>query len=309
MELSDQIVPQTPIEPRPKNFYDGGNDAVGPDRTQDPRIQLERVLVDGKEQFTMVRRIAYADRDLGELLVPKDLGSFYTDLTSVPALFTWLVPKTGEHLPAALLHDGLIATWQDERDGVQTYISTQGNVVNRAQADRIFRDAMADRGTSLVRRWLIWSAVTLGTIFSRNDVGMKPALRRYYRIVMAATLVIIVYVGLCATFDLADSSVPGFVQLPWMGDRPWWSELLGGAAGAVTVPFLLGVTWGRFRVAGWVGGITLSMLIHVTFFLLLVTAGYQIVDRVTTKVPMVAFGLCALLLTGAAGVTLWMTFT
>ena len=43
----------------------------------------------------MERRIAYRDRQLGELLVPRATATFRTDLTSVPALFTWLVPKTG----------------------------------------------------------------------------------------------------------------------------------------------------------------------------------------------------------------------
>ncbi len=68
----------------------------------------------------MQRRIAYRDRHLGELLVPRVTRTFRTDLTSVPALFTWLVPKTGLHLPATLLHDGLIHPPDDV-----TYVSTE----------------------------------------------------------------------------------------------------------------------------------------------------------------------------------------
>jgi len=298
MEIRD------PLQAKPRNFYDGGNDQVGPDRGADPRIVLERVLVEGKEQFTMSRRIAYDDRELGELLVPRELGDFYTDLTSVPAIMTWLVPKTGEHLPAALLHDGLISP-----PGTPTYRSTKNLTINRVDADRIFRDAMADRGTGLVRRWLIWSAVTLGTIFSKDDLGLSNALKWRYRIAMAGTLAIVVYVGLCATLDLIDVHWWGFVGLPWMGDRRFWLEIVGGAAGAITVPFLLGLTWGRFRVAGWVGGITVSLLIHVMIFLVLLTLLYQVAERLTKKSPMAALGIFVLGLVISVGVFLGMAIT
>jgi len=302
MEIRD------PLQPKPRNFYDGGAvdaDPHQPNQAEDPRIVLERVQVDGREQFTMSRRIAYRDRELGELLVPKDASTFYTDLTSVPAIMTWLVPKTGEHLPATLLHDGLISPPGKGPD----YISTDGKTVNRIQADRILRDAMLDRGTGLVRRWLIWSAVTLGTIFSKNDLGLSNAMKWRYRIAMAGTLAIVVYVGLCATLDLMDVHWWGFAGLPWMGDRPFWLEIVGGAAGAITVPFVLGVTWGRFRVAGWVGGITVSLLIHVMIFLVLLTLLYQAAERLTKKSPMAALGICVLGLVISLGVFLGMAIT
>ena len=63
-------------------------------------------------------------------------------------------------------------------------------------------------------------------------------------------------IGVVATLDLVD-----VVDLvPWMGERPWWLELIGGASGAVVVPLLLGLTWGRFRVAGVVTAIALLTL-------------------------------------------------
>src|SRR4051812_49734978 len=89
-------------------FHDGGLPPGGPHADRPPRIELERLDEHGVETFALGRRLGYADRHLGELLVPADLATFRTDLTSVPALFTWLVPKTGAHLPAALLHDGLV---------------------------------------------------------------------------------------------------------------------------------------------------------------------------------------------------------
>ena len=99
--------------PQARRFYDGGVDAERPARRSpgprgrrpDRAAPAHRARA---EQFAMERRIAYRDRHLGELLVPRRTGTFRTDLTSVPALFTWLVPKTGRHLPAALVHDGLV---------------------------------------------------------------------------------------------------------------------------------------------------------------------------------------------------------
>ncbi len=61
------------------------------------------------------------------------------------------MPRTGAHLPAALVHDALVG---QRDDGAASYVSTQGHVVDRVEADRVFRDAMADTGTGVVRRWL-----------------------------------------------------------------------------------------------------------------------------------------------------------
>ena len=132
------------VQPQVSRFYDGGTlpTAQGPGEPPDPaeemRIVLERHAEEGMETFALTRRLAYLDRHLGELLVPAS-PEFRTDLTSVPALFTWLVPKTGAHLPAALLHDALVAGREDP----VSYVSTEGHEVDRVEADRVFRDAMA----------------------------------------------------------------------------------------------------------------------------------------------------------------------
>nr|WP_257910888.1 DUF1353 domain-containing protein [Janibacter limosus] len=108
------------------------------------------------DEFHMGRRLAYRDRELGQLLVPVDMTTFSTDLTSVPSIFLWLVPRLGRHLPAALLHDGLVSG---------SFTAAPGVTIDRERADLVFRAAMADTGTGLIRRWLMWTAVTLGTIF------------------------------------------------------------------------------------------------------------------------------------------------
>jgi hypothetical protein len=272
-----------PVTQQTRRFYDGGLDAdadhaaVPPDPSADPRIVLARVTDTGQEQFAMQRRIGYRDRHLGELLVPRDTATFRTDLTSVPALFTWLVPKTGLHLPATLLHDGLI-----HPPGDVTYVSTEGHVVLRVAADRVLRDAMADAGTPLIRRWLVWSAVTTATMLSGAGTGWSPRLRWYYRAIAAATVLVIAVLGVVATLDLFDLGGPG---LPWMGERRWFTELAGGLAGAFVVPLLLSLLWGRFRIAGAVVGVTLAVLLHVTVALLGLTLLYRGLEWLTAKAP------------------------
>jgi hypothetical protein len=273
-----------PVTQQTRRFYDGGVDGdaehpeVPPDPAVDPRIVLARVTDSGHEQFAMERRIAYRDRHLGELLVPRVTATFRTDLTSVPALFTWLVPKTGLHLPATLLHDGLI-----HPPGDVTYVSTEGHVVLRSEADRVLRDAMADAGTALIRRWLVWSAVTTATMLSGNGTGWSTELRRYYRAIAGVTVLVIAVLGVLATLDLFD--VARAPELPWMGDRPWYAELAGGLAGAFVVPLVLSLLWGRFRIAGAVVGVTLAVLLHVTVGLLGLTLLYRGLEWLTAKAP------------------------
>ena len=186
-------------------FYDGGAPGEPADRGSPPRIVLERHDESGVENFSLTRTLGYDDRELGELLVPAR-ADFRTDLTSVPWLFTWLVPRTGAHLPAALLHDGLVGG----RDGPSSYLSVEGHDVVRDEADRVFRDAMADTGTSVVRRWLVWTAVATATIFLGSH-SWSPALWWGYRLAAAASIGGVLSLGSLATLDLVDA---GVVDLP-----------------------------------------------------------------------------------------------
>lgn len=265
-------------------FHDGGTDAVPPDPASPPRIVLERVesgdLHRRTERFRMLHRIAYRDREYGVLLVPADLGSFESDLTSVPTIFTWLVPRTGRHLPPALLHDGLVHS----PDEGPSYVSEDGHVLDRVAADRVFRTAMRDTDTGPVRSWLIWSAVTLGTIW-RGSAAWSPARHLRYRAAAAGSLLVIAVLGVLATLDLFD--VVDWV--PWMGaGRSFAVELVGGLAGAVVVPLLLGLTWGRFAIAGSVSGIALAVLLHVTVLLVLITLLYLAAEWVARRRPLAA---------------------
>ncbi|MGO4255968.1 DUF1353 domain-containing protein [Marmoricola sp. RAF53] len=291
------------LDTESRRFYDGGVDAfedqpeIPPNPGSDAQVELVRITTaDGGEQWAMMRRIAYRDRHLGELLVPRATQSFRTDLTSVPALFTWLVPKTGRHLPATLVHDGLVHPADDV-----TYVSTEGHVVLRAEADRVLRDALADTGTGVVRRWLVWSAVTALTMVSGAGTGWSVARTWRYRLSVLGTFLVVGVLGVLASLDLFDVDAGPVPELPWMGDRSWPVEVAGGLAGAIVVPLVLALLWGRFRIAGAVVGVALAVMLHVTVALIGLTLLYQGLERLAGRWPTVAIALGAVVVGGAFG--------
>ena len=296
------------VKTQPRRFYDGGVLAIGdriglpPDPGADPRIVLERHLEDDLETFSLERRIAYRDRHLGEILVPAS-PDFRTDLTSTPALFTWLVPKTGAHLPAALVHDALVAGGGDP-----SYTSTEGHEIDRVQADRVFRDAMADTGTGVVRRWIVWAAVTTATIFAAGGLPWSPLLSWAHRVGAGVSIAVIVYLGYCATGDLFDLDWPLAVPVPWMGERVWWLEVFGGLVGAIVIPLALSLLWGRFLMAGVISCVTLAVLLHVTVGLAAISLAYQGLERIAGRAPRTARALAIAVAVASLALFAWLSF-
>lgn len=229
-------------------------------------LRLELRSVDGRD-FHLLRKIGYCSAHYEEcFVVPADLRRFTTDLASVPALFTWLVPKSGDFLPAAVLHDALT------RPGAYIGPDTgrDGTPFGRAEADQIFREAMIGLGTGRVRAWLMWAAVTLTTMWHSG--------RARTRVALAGVLGAIVVLGALATIDFFDV----WDVLPWMGEHVWWREALRGAVGAVLIPSALSLTWGKWWRAGVITGIALAFLLHVTIVLALLVVAYQLVERVVS---------------------------
>lgn len=272
----------------PARFFDGGTPAwlglpeVPPDRSSPPRVVLDRLEDDrGRESFEMLRRIAYADARLGTVIaVPARPWEFRTDLTSTPRWFTWLVPKSGRHLPAALVHDALVG------GGDHASYTTEPRVrIDRVEADRVFRDAMRDTGTGVVRRWLAWAAVTCVSLVVTGRPHWSPWVRWWFRVVVPATFAVIGYLGLCATLVLLDRQWPGFVSLPWMEQPDGWRQVLGGLSGAIVVPLLLGVLWGPYQRVAAIAGVAVATLLHVTVAVAVVAIGYQAVEWVATRWP------------------------
>jgi Protein of unknown function (DUF1353) len=302
------------MELNPKRFYDGGDfDGAGPDPDKKLRVCLERrverpkrssATAPEKELFTLERRIAYHHHAYRQpFIVPAD-REFRTDLTSVPWLFTWIVPRSGMHLPAALVHDALVDAVPPPADSppdtaaahvvtaeAQTRDPYIGPYVPREEADRVFRDAMADLGTGATRRWLAWTGVALNTMFKRLPGSGTPGWGVYFMTAMLLTVIGIAILGVFATLDLFDL---WGVHLWWMGgwDDDWlggalaghgfWPELGRGAMAAVLIPVVASVFfWGRFWRAGVIAGVALALLLHVTVVMLVLSGLLLGVERAT----------------------------
>ena len=245
-----------PQVPEPSRFYDVETD--GP-------IQLQ--LRQHGADFRVLRQFGYRDPRYGEaFIVPADVDTFTTDLASIPVLFAWLVPGLGTHLPAVVLHDGLVVS----PGGKPTHV---GPEVDREEADRILRDAMASLATPRIRRWLMWTGVLIATAWST----LTP--RWWWRTLVPATIAIVVVLGVIATLDLVDA----WDVLPWMDDRPWWVELIGGSVLAVLIPLLVSTAWGRRWPAGAIVGIALAFLLHVTVVLLVLFGLYWMAEWVVSR--------------------------
>src|SRR3546814_11889330 len=78
------------------------------------------------------------------------------------------------------------------------------------------------------------------------DTGFSRFTTWRHRITVVVTLLVVATLGLLATLDLFDLAG---IASPWLGDRPWWAELLGGLAGALVIPACLALLWGGFRSA------------------------------------------------------------
>lgn len=232
------------------------------DPANPPRIRLERIFKDGREKFSLEQSIGYWDEEVGAVIVPDNLGGFDTDLTSVTRFFTWLVSTTGVHLPAALVHDGLIP---GSTEG-SSYVA--GREIDRVTADRIFRSGMHDLGTSWLLRWLIWAAVATATMWSDTDGRWRK------RLAIGFTVAVVVVLGVLATIDLFDCRE----ILPWMGDRPLGQEVVSGAVLAVVVPVVLSVLWWEQWRAGVFIGVALALMLHVTVALVIVYAVIATLD-------------------------------
>lgn len=244
------------------------SDATEPSRFYDPATGGTMVLQlepDGA-RFRLLRQFAYRDpRHAEPFVVPADVATFRTDLASIPWFFAWLVPGLGTHLPAVLVHDALVVKPGEGKTHV-------GPDVDREEADRILRDAMASLGTPLVRRWLMWAAVILATAVS----DLRPRWR--WVTVVAATLLGIGGLGVVATLDLLDVAD----VLPWMGHRGWTVELAGGAAFALLIPLALSLLWGRLWRAGAIAGIALALLLHVTLAVVTVYGVYWLIEKLAS---------------------------
>lgn len=186
------------------------------------RVVLEQT---GPTTFRIVEPFRYVDAVTGEQFVVPDprWGDAATDLASVPGILLWFVPRYGQHTLPALLHDQLVDYDLADR---------------REKADRIFRDAMGEQGVRFLRRWLMWTAVSLATMIRDRRWTLAP-----------------IIAWLLAFGALAFRLTPPFAAWPVWGFEalvriPWWLAL----GVALVGPPLLAGLWGRRYLAGVMSG-------------------------------------------------------
>jgi hypothetical protein len=100
-----------------------------------------------------------------------------TDFASVPAIFQWLIPRSGRYTRAAVLHDHL---WKSVPE------------LSRADADGIFRRALAELRVPFLRRWVMWAAVRLWSLVQSRFRDGPRDIPRVLLLVLAPGSVIVI---------------------------------------------------------------------------------------------------------------------
>jgi len=127
-----------------------------------------------------------------------------TDFASVPGIFQWLVPRSGRYTKPAVLHD-FLCRHGDERG------------CDLADADGIFRRAMAELGVAFLRRWIMWGAVRWRSLFKTRFAAGPGDLPQLLLVSVAPGIFVVagglVVFALLLVWYLAELVVAGLVAL------------------------------------------------------------------------------------------------
>lgn len=109
-------------------------------------VQIPTLAIGGSGQWILAGELIYESDLAGTIVVPE---GFETDLASIPRIFTPLIPKNGKHRAAAIVHDWLCRM----------------GAVKRRTADRVFLEAMKHLDEARWRRWSMYSAVRVYSLW------------------------------------------------------------------------------------------------------------------------------------------------
>lgn len=198
--------------------------AVAPARPPEAKLVFRRVDNDEPARivlrqidancFELVEWFRYSGAAGAWVVTSNDLSS--TDLASIPQFLSWFVSRYGNHTLAALLHDHLV------HSGLRL-----DPPVTRAKADDVFLTALTELDEPYLRSRLMWSAVTLGTLW-RSSSRARWALRLW--MFLAALGIVAFFWGLL-TMNLWVVAIAALAPIP--GSLLWgWRQrgagLLGG---------------------------------------------------------------------------------
>lgn len=108
------------------------------------KTKLRYEDIDG-EKWKLIFHFSYVTRLVPERVIIVPAG-FVTDLASIPRFFHRVLPKSGLHNYAAVIHD---------------YLYTTGEVKDRKRCDRIFLEGMLVRGVSAWKAYAMYWGVRL----------------------------------------------------------------------------------------------------------------------------------------------------
>jgi hypothetical protein len=142
----------------------------------------------------LLEDVIYKDGEV-VYVVPK---GYVTDGASVPRSLSWIYPKFGTYLQAAILHDWLI-----------TDLLPTGEI-SSSRVDELFKEAMATLDIPKVRQLVMWAGVRLGAI--GNKKRRKGSLKTLPKVVLVLlltspytlppSLVVQLWLGAAAFFSL-----------------------------------------------------------------------------------------------------------
>lgn len=103
-------------------------------------------------------------------------AGYVTDGASVPRALSWLYPKYGAYLKAAIVHDYLI-----------TDVLPTGQIES-AKVDELFKQAMSDLEIPKFRQWAMWCGVRIGAMF--NKKRRKGSLKTLPKVALISLLML-----------------------------------------------------------------------------------------------------------------------
>jgi Protein of unknown function (DUF1353) len=185
-----------------------------------------------------------------------------SDFASVPTFLTWLIPRYGRHTLAALLHDHLQKHRSDRGKGTD---ESDPERVTSEEADTIFRVAMHYSRVPFVRRWVMWAAVSLRTVFTGGILGK-------------------VAVGLWVlVFALLGLAWPVGLIYAIANDKPDWQIPVILVGSAVLLPLILCWIWVRQWRLGLVSGLSLAFVPFPCVFAIVVAGFYFLTEWVVER--------------------------
>jgi Protein of unknown function (DUF1353) len=193
------------------------------DDPQHPGLALFKLRQIDDDRFELLEPFSYTRAD-GTTIPVDEKWLRGTDLASIPTFLGWFARRHGRHTPAALLHDQLI-----RNDDTQAPPLPPQAQLEPVEADLEFRKALRASGVALVKSWVLWTGVTLGTRWERLGRWPQAATVAWFAAALAGTG-LLVY-GLTGPHWLW-VTVALVAPVPFAGlwGRQWRAGLIAGYA-------------------------------------------------------------------------------